>query len=409
MSERSLYPQKSLQTLPTELQLIIISYLDVADKATLLESCILPPNLLITPHTLNQYDDIGYTLLLAATYAEYQTAVRLLLTSGADPNLPSKIPTDHAATALILASKQNNLKISDLLLSHGANANAENDATTRAVHYAAYNNNLKLVDLLLEYNTDINTHARDWGTSLKIAAENGHTRIVRRLIEEGANVNAAYAQPWRPGHVEEATGRTPLYYAAINGHVECVRELLEAGAIATHDPAPAIPPNKPGWFVHPPSLVLVAAKGDISSFEDWIRAYGARNPRGRIPLKPPFVLTADEKSRYADVMTLLINAGADIGFELPNSRITALHVATASGNEAAVKVLLQEGANVNARTEGGLSAIVLARALGYSVIVEMLEGAKGVRPDWRVPIVGPKPATIREIVDVKTQNPLGKS
>ena len=66
----------------------------------------------------------------------------------------------------------------------------------------------------------------------------------------------------------------------------------------------------------------------------------------------------------ADVVLALLNAGADT--EAPSVTGTPLLWAAGSGNLAAIKTLLQVGANCNAVSPDGCTAILMAAARGES-------------------------------------------
>ncbi len=89
-------------------------------------------------------------------------------------------------------------------------------------------------------------------------------------------------------------------------------------------------------------------------------------------------------------MRLSIGAGADVSVVEAGTEISPLHMAAAVGNKAMIEILLTEGVNVNVRTTRGLSAIYLARTLGYADIVDLLEKAKEMKPDMRRPAIGRK-------------------
>lgn len=97
-----------------------------------------------------------------------------------------------------------------------------------------------------------------------------------------------------------------------------------------------------------------------------------------------------EKEAYAEILKLLIDAGADVSAVQAGTGISPVHMAAAVGNRRMIEILLAEGVNVNVRTKRGLSAVCLARMLGYADIVEILEKARETRPDTRRPAIGRK-------------------
>jgi len=71
-------------------------------------------------------------------------------------------------------------------------------------------------------------------------------------------------------------------------------------------------------------------------------------------------LMAAARKGYSKVVSYLIEAGADVNFQV-NGGWTALMEAVYRGNEDCVKVLLDKGANVNIKSEG-ITALILVRS-----------------------------------------------
>lgn len=343
----------------------------------MIESSLLPVSLINT-NKLNDHDNDGYTLLHAAAKQNYTATVTLLLSYGAHPSPICKTQPgtrDEDATPLVFASENGNIKVIDLLVEHGANVNESSEAGHTCLHEAISNDHEKAVEVLLEYGANPNTKHYFVCSPLSIAASRGSADIVRKLIEHGANVN---------GISNYLTGLTPLYYAAIKGKVGCVRALLGAGAIATHDPVP----GGQGDFLRPPSRHEIAGGSLAAEVSSWIemdawKGTGVREMQERVG-------SSGEKEAYAEILRLLIDAGADVSAVPDRSRISPLHIAAVVGSRAMVEILLTGGVNVNVRTSRGLSAVCLARMLGYADIVETLEKARKTRPDTRRPAIGRK-------------------
>ena len=89
---------------------------------------------------------------------------------------------------------------------------------------AASSGHLEIVKLLISHGADVNAQSSSGNTPLMYACASGHAEVVRALLEAEANVE---------DHNEN--GHTPLMEAASAGHVEVAKILLEFGAgINTH-------------------------------------------------------------------------------------------------------------------------------------------------------------------------------
>ncbi|KAL2797210.1 ankyrin repeat-containing domain protein [Aspergillus keveii] len=378
--------RQSLATIPPELQLAIIEYLDAQGKAALLDSDLLSPNLIICANKLDEYDWYGHTLLHAAAQRNYTKAAKLLIAAGASPSSESEADWDGGATPLVLASKNGHLPILHILLDHGAKPEECSHSDVSCLHHACEEGHTHIVEALLDHDADANSLAFDIASPFHVAVAGRHADVVRILLANGAKVNALRRRV--------SGGITALQTAAANVDVECVQLLLDAGAIATYEPAP----EDPGWFIRPPSLHDICAGPHYTAAWTWIE-HGSRTSPA-----PALVWKEGEKEAYAEILRLLCEAGGDVSAELAGHEgTTPLHLAVVVRNCEAVKVLLSEGVNVSARNSKGQSAISFARLLGYEDVAEPLERALVARPEKRrMPIVGPKPTV--EVVEIPARD-----
>ena len=146
-------------------------------------------------------------LMYAALYGDFDS-VRLLLDSGADPN----VRNDAGATALMWAA--DDLEKARLLLDRGADANARSDdGRTPLIIAAGQFGSGPLVKLLLDHSADPSSKSPTGQTPLSQAARAGDEAVLRMLIERGADLRGA--------------GPGPLSLA-IRGNCEaCVNRLIE--------------------------------------------------------------------------------------------------------------------------------------------------------------------------------------
>lgn len=169
----------------------------------------------------------------------------------------------------------------------------------------------KVVDLL-KRGMDVNTADQDGNTLMMIAVRENNLDLVRFLLDNRANAQR------RNSH-----GDTALMLAALLGHEEIVKLMLERKV------DPSLP--APGWnALH----------------------YAAFENRARI-------------------LTMLLNAGADINALAPNGS-TALMLAAKRGHLDAARVLVNRHAELNHidRDEG--TALDMAKKAGHVEIINLL-------------------------------------
>ncbi|KAL1976652.1 hypothetical protein VTN31DRAFT_2934 [Thermomyces dupontii] len=193
------------------------------------------------------------------------------------------------APPLYYASATGLVRIADLLLKSGADANAQGGYYGSALQAGSYDGIMELVQLLLDKGADVNAQGGYFGNALQAASYRGDEELVELLLKRGADVNA---QGGKYG--------TALQAASSEGHIELVQLLLERGA-------------------------NVNAQGG---------EYGN-------------ALQAASLVGCKELVELLLDRGADVnaqGGEYGN----ALRAAEIVGNDEVVKLLLERGANANA-------------------------------------------------------------
>ena len=153
---------------------------------------------------------------------------------------------------------------------------------------------------LMQRGFDPNTPSPDGQHALYLALRDGAPKAARALVDWPATKVDA-----RNSHDE-----TPLMMAALKGHLDMVKKLVERDADV----------NKPGWA----PLHYAATSGHLA------------------------------------VMELLLEHHAFIDAESPNGT-TPLMMAAHYGTPAAVKLLLDAGADTTMKNQQGLSAIDFAR------------------------------------------------
>lgn len=225
------------------------------------------------------------------------------------------------------------------------------------------------------------------GASLLDAAREGDAVEVRALVAAGGDVN-----------VRDADGATPLLYAAHSAKAEAVRALLAAGADPNLSNRYGLAPLHEAAMIADPALIallldagadvdtalpegetplMLAARTSSVAAVKLLIDHGADvNVVERWQGQTPLMYAAAHDR--ADVAAALIAAGAGVdaktplnelpdrlpfarfNVEFPAGGMTALLFAARQGSTAALPVLIAAGADVDARTPEGFSALVLA-------------------------------------------------
>lgn len=153
----------------------------------------------------------------AAVKVDDAAKVAMLLQRGLDPNI---IEPERGDTGLVLALRENSMKVFDLLLkTKGIDLEAKIFNGDNALMIAATKGNKEAVSALLARKVEVN---RPGWTALHYAAYAGSEEVVRMLLDKGAALDA-----------RSPNNTTPIMMAAWGGHIMVVKQLLDQGADAT--------------------------------------------------------------------------------------------------------------------------------------------------------------------------------
>ena len=350
------------------------------------------------PKAANRY---GVTPLALACTNGNAALVALLLDAGADANAPLL----GGETPLMTASRTGSLGAVKALLAHGATVDTKLPGGQTALMWAAADGHVAAVEALLAAGADFHASVDTGLNALLFAVRAGHAEVVRALVKAGADVNEATA-PKKTGNKLPKKGTTPIALAVENGRYELASILLDLGADPNEmrsgytplhiiswvrkadigedegDPIPEDPHN----FSSEQLIRKLVAKGaDVNK-----RLTGGPSSGGRINRKgcTPFMLAADTAD--TDFLKLLVELGADP--TIPNvDNATPLMAAAGLGTRSveeeagtddeaveAVTYLLSLGADINAVSNGGDTAMHGAAFANFPKVVKLLD-AKGAK------------------------------
>lgn len=363
---------------------------------------------------VNVVNQFGSSPMLEAANTGDAEVIRLLLAAGADKESANA----DGQTALMTVARTGNVDAAKALLDAGANVNAiEHFGGQSALMWAAAESQPAMIRLLIVHGANVNAHGvnRNWQsritaeprpkdrhrggfTPLLYAAREGCIECAKALIEGHADMN-----------LTDPDRTSPLVLALLNEHFDFAAYMISAGA------------DVDKWDLYGRSPIYTAVdlstlptggrpdvpSGDKTTANEVIRMLlekGA-NPNLQLKLRPPYrnvpfdrggdqvlstgataLLRASKAGDNPTAMRLLLQHGALV--DLPNAEgVTPLMTAAGMGHGnnpsrarfqtdddavAALKILVDAGADINRRAANGQTAMHAAALKGWDNTVKFL-------------------------------------
>ncbi|WP_316794186.1 ankyrin repeat domain-containing protein [Pedobacter frigoris] len=131
------------------------------------------------PELVNTFANDGFTPLGLAAYFGHEELAKVLITSGAEVNVPTNngfnVFPIHSAVAA------RNYNITKMLLDAGAAVNVKQQAGFTPLHAAAQYGDIEILILLLEHNADVDIRMEGGKLPADLADEKGYTEIAAIL------------------------------------------------------------------------------------------------------------------------------------------------------------------------------------------------------------------------------------
>ena len=344
----------------------------------------------------------GETVLMTAARTGNAASIRVLLVRGADPNLRDGF---RGQTALMWAAARNNADAVHALAELGADLHAKTETAERAPNgnqlfyaspptgftallFAVRGGHIDAVQVLLAAGAGVNDTLSDGQSALVVAVANANWELADYLLDRGADPNLAGAG-WNavhqllrtrrmntgfgfPGPIPSGSvdsidvlkkmvalggdvdarmtvngmkdgqrnrlnrlGATPFFLAAKVTDTEAMQVLMDAGADATTPSADGTTP-------------LMVAAG--------VAIWNPGEDGGSLPGQEDEVLEA---------VKMCVELGNEVN--AANYRgMTALHGAAFRGANNVAEYLVEQGADLDARTDLGYSPLAIADGFSYS-------------------------------------------
>jgi ankyrin repeat protein len=266
----------------------------------------------------------------------------------------------NGETAFTRAMKRNNPMVAGILLSEGANINHQNINGDTALSIACKNNDAASVKYLLSKSADINIQNDEGETALRLSIKEQIYNKVEGLLGIGANLD-----------LQDSDGRTSLMNAIEYQHNDIAELLIESGA------------NLELEDKHGNTALMYACQNGEAILVELLVRNGAdinhSNHYAETPLIKSLVLH-DETSKGI-VARLLIDLGADVNAKTMNGRTALMIAVEKSMDPSFTELLIDRHADINQRDVIGRTALMMtARNTESSENAELLI-AKGAETE----------------------------
>ena len=330
---------------------------------------------------INTKNNKGETPLHLAARLGHKEVAEHLIDNGADVNMKN----NRKQTPLHNAARYGHRPVVELLLAEGADLTAKYQNQT-AFDLSIQSGDASTVELFLERGADVNAKNHKGETPLHRAIENlvGKS-IPKLLITKGADVNA-----------KNNEGQTALHCAAAFGMDDIVSLLIAKGADVNAETNDGLSPMDtailgPMWWTkgnYKQAVEILIANGvqvstihqaayvaDVQKVQESLNQgidVNTKGPGDRTPLH--FAARGEQM----DMVKLLLAEGADVGAKAEGG-ITPLHAAIESGGKTDIAGLfLARGVDVNTQVSMNVydDFVVGGSALHMAVVLNHKDMAK---------------------------------
>lgn len=351
---------------------------------------------------INALDYLGRTPLYMSRHSGNSQGdnIKILREKGAQEDitgltLPREALSYHdenGNSALYSAISNNHYDFTKLLLDGGLNVNegfisgAQKENSDYPIFIAIRKGYTEIAMLLVEYGADLSLRNRANQTPLICAAE-FHTEIEQGLFltlgnrkEETEADQIIEVDTKLPSieltieqEVHDMGEKDFTYKKEVNGNLELIKLMIEKGAdINAKDKLECTPLYYSIDLNSRKLMKLLIEKGaDVNG-----KTNGGSTALRPAVWKATHSKNDESKKQYLEIIRYLVSQGADVNisekvFNEPDE--TFLMLAVGAGDCETSKLLIELGADINAKNSQGLTALDIAKKKGHKEVVELLE------------------------------------
>ena len=281
---------------------------------------------------------------------------------------PKYVKYRWGVTPLMHAAGKGYLQCVKELIAAGADVNqADNNGQPPLMWAAGWGKNSCLLELI-KMGANVNSVNNNSCTALFLACQNGNSKCVDILLNAGADVN-----------IITTYETTALMAAATWDELECVQLLIDAGADVNY--------RTSGLYTNPGALNEAAAYANYRCVEKLLSVGANVNLEGLQPVLVDALSNTivqcerafeeanmdyiPENHSHVSCVNLLIEAGADVNVKTEKG-VTALIQAATNDHHDCIDLLIEAGADVNQRSDGSRTPLTSAAFPGSIKCIQKL-------------------------------------
>ena len=318
-----------------------------------------PINLLQAPWAVTRFVLRPFGIELEQEQVEAGKAkIRELL--GVDAKLGAEtLPkAQNNSTDLWSAARAGDLKAIKYYIEEGGDVNAlDKGFQLSAMSWSALHGQTEAIQLLIENGAEVNIKSGDGATPLHSAAFFGRTDVVKLLLENGANPQARNNEGATPVDVLSVDWETTAFIGSLVG-VTVEKEDLAVMKTGRSEISKLFGVDEALHDIEVGKLWDAVSTGNLSVVEQALANETDVNMKD--PQSGATLLTVAALMGHTEIAALLIDYGADVDAKGKDGG-TPLHAAAFLGRVETVKLLLEKGADVTIRSKVGSTPLDAAK------------------------------------------------
>ena len=281
------------------------------------------------------------------------------------PDPPFAIPEDgdfmkqfikFTEKTLVGAARAGDMAAIKRYIAEGADVN-ETRFEMPPLAWAVMMGHTAAAELLLKHGADINGRNRDGNTALHLAVFLGHAETAELLIKNGADINTKNGDGAAPIDLLGVPWEMTQLLSRPLG-VTLEQEQVEAGRAKIAELLGVNVPSAAEGASIAKDIFEAAYIGDLNAMKQYL-ADGA-DVNARDPLYGSTLLSTAALMGHSKIVTLLLEKGADVNARSQDEG-TPLHAAAFLGRVDPAKILLKHGADTTARNRDGATPLDAAK------------------------------------------------